>query len=161
APLMIRARRGLMVEVTESDILSAGGNPLTQTVKLALKGLALNMAPELYPHHVAAVAITPGFLRSESMLERLPLTQANRRDAAKQDANVLESETPILVGRAVAALAADPDAMAKSGQLLSSWELAREYGFTDADGRRPDWGALQIDWSRMPTWLIEIFAHGT
>src|SRR5947207_4344253 len=70
APLMVRARRGLIVEVTENDILSAGGNPLTQTVKLAIKGLALNMAPELFPHGVAAIAITPGFLRSESVLER-------------------------------------------------------------------------------------------
>jgi NAD(P)-dependent dehydrogenase (short-subunit alcohol dehydrogenase family) len=66
APLMIRARSGLIVEVTESDILSAGGNPLSQSVKLALKGLALNMAAELEAHGVAAIAITPGFLRSEA-----------------------------------------------------------------------------------------------
>src|SRR6516225_6301254 len=70
APFMIRRRRGLIVEVTESDLLMAGGNPLSQTVKLALKGLALNMAAELKPHRVAAIAITPGFLRSEAMLER-------------------------------------------------------------------------------------------
>jgi NAD(P)-dependent dehydrogenase (short-subunit alcohol dehydrogenase family) len=160
APLMIRARRGLIVEVTESDILSAGGNPLTQTVKLALKGLALNMAPELYPHHVAAVAITPGFLRSESMLEHHGVTEANWRDAGKQDPNFLESETPLFVGRAIAALASDPNALAKSGQLLSSWELAREYGFADSDGRRPDWGALQIDWSPLPAAFVQVFAAG-
>src|SRR5216684_4251243 len=70
APYLIRGRRGLIVEVTETIVLSAGGNPVTQTVKLALKGLALNMAAELRPHGVAAVAITPGFLRSETMLER-------------------------------------------------------------------------------------------
>ena len=63
APLMIRRRRGLIVEVTENDFLMAGGNPLSQSVKLALKGLALNMAAELKPHGVAAIAITPPFLR--------------------------------------------------------------------------------------------------
>lgn len=161
APLMMRAKRGLIVEVTENDVLSAGGNPLTQTVKLALKGLALNMAPELFPHGVAAVAITPGFLRSESMLEHQDVTEANWRDAGKQDPNFLESESPLYVGRAVAALAGDPRQIAKTGQLLSSWELAREYGFTDYDGRRPDWGAVQIEWSGLPDWLMEIFRTGT
>ncbi|HZP49124.1 MAG TPA: SDR family NAD(P)-dependent oxidoreductase [Vicinamibacterales bacterium] len=161
APVMIQARRGLIVEVTESDVLSAGGNPLTQTIKLALKGLALNMAPELYPHGVAAVAVTPGFLRSESMLEHHKVTEANWRDAGQQDPNFLESETPLFVGRGVAALAQDPNVLAKTGQLLCSWELAREYGFTDVDGRRPDWGALQIDWTGMPPWLMETFRTGT
>jgi hypothetical protein len=154
---MVRDKRGLIVEVTESDILSAGGNPLTQTVKLALKGLALNMAGELKSHGVAAVAITPGFLRSESMLERHDVTEANWRDAGKMDLNWLESESPLFVGRAVAALAADPGVLGKSGSLCSSWELAREYGFVDYDGRRPDWGALKIDFSRHPSALVELF----
>src|SRR3954466_5937136 len=161
APVMIRARRGLIVEVTENDVLSAGGNPLTQTVKLALKGLALNMAPELYPHGVSAVAITPGFLRSESMLEHHGVTEATWRDAGAKDRNFLESESPLFVGRAVAALAADPKMIDRTGQLCSSWELAREYGFPDADGRRPDWGALAIDWSVLPPALVETFRNGT
>jgi len=160
APLMIRAKRGLIVEVTEGDTLSAGGNPLTQTVKLALKGLALNMASELYAHEVAAVAITPGFLRSESMLERKRVTEANWRDAGEKDPNFLESESPLFVGRAVAALARDPDVLARTGQLLSSWELAREFQFTDYDGRRPDWGALKIDWSVLPPAFKELFRTG-
>jgi NAD(P)-dependent dehydrogenase (short-subunit alcohol dehydrogenase family) len=157
APLMIRAGRGLIVEVTEGDTLFAGGNPITQTVKLALKAIALNMAAELKSHGVAAVAITPGFLRSESMLERLKVTEANWRDAGKEDKNFLESETPLFVGRAVAALAADPELMKRTGQLCSSWELSREYGFTDADGRRPDWGALAIDWSVLPRPFVDLF----
>src|SRR5207247_1874998 len=95
APLMIRARRGLIVEVTESDILGAGGTPLSQTVKFALKGLALNMATELKTHGVAAVAITPGFLRSESMLERFGVTEDNWRDGGKEDSNFLQSESPL------------------------------------------------------------------
>ncbi len=161
APLMIRAKRGLIVEVTESDILSAGGNPLTQTVKLALKGLALNMASELYPYNVTAVAVTPGFLRSESMLDQLGVNEKNWRDAGKIDPNFLESESPLYVGRAIASLAADSNVLTKTGQLLSSWELAREYGFSDYDGRRPDWGAHTINWSGLPEALLALFRCGT
>jgi NAD(P)-dependent dehydrogenase (short-subunit alcohol dehydrogenase family) len=161
APTMIRARHGLIVEVTESDILSAGGNPMAQIVKLALKGLALNMAPELHPHGVAAVAVTPGFLRSESMLEHFGVTEENWRDGGQKDPNFLASESPLFVGRAIAALAADPRSLDRSGQLCSSWELARAYGFTDVDGRRPDWGAHAIDWSPLPKPLVEWFRIGT
>jgi NAD(P)-dependent dehydrogenase (short-subunit alcohol dehydrogenase family) len=157
APVMIHAGRGLIVEVTENDFLSAGGNPLTQTSKLALKTIALNMAAELKPHGVAAIAITPGFLRSEPMLERHGVTEANWREAGKQDPNFLASETPLFIGRAVAALAADPQIMKRTGQLCSSWELSREYGFTDADGGRPDWGAHTIDWSVLPPSLVDVF----
>jgi NAD(P)-dependent dehydrogenase (short-subunit alcohol dehydrogenase family) len=159
-PLMIRGRRGLIVEVTENDILSAGGNPLSQSVKLALKGLALNMAAELKPHGVAAVAITPGFLRSETMLEHVGVTEANWRDGGKEDRNFLESESPLFVGRAVAALAQERRILQRSGQLYSSWELGREYRFTDEDGRRPDWGALEIDFSRHPPALLELMRTG-
>jgi NAD(P)-dependent dehydrogenase (short-subunit alcohol dehydrogenase family) len=161
APLMIRRRRGLIVEVTESDTLMAGGNPLSQTVKLALKGLALNMAAELKPHGVAAIAITPGFLRSESMLEGLGVSEANWRDAGKQDKNFLESETPLFVGRAVAALAQDGRVLERTGQLYGSWELGREYRFTDADGRRPDWGSSKIDFSGLPPALVELMRTGS
>ena len=160
APLMIRARHGLIVEVSEGDTLFAGGNPLTQTVKLAIKGLALNMAPELRPHGITAVSITPGFLRSESMLERQGVTEENWRDAGKKDPNFLESESPLFVGRAVAALAADPSSIERTGQLLSSWELARYYGFTDYDGRRPDWGRHKIDFSVLPPAWIDLFRTG-
>ena len=161
ARLMIRRRRGLIVEVTENDLLSAGGNPMAQVVKLALKGLALNMAAELKPHRVTAIAITPGFLRSESMLDGLGVTEANWRDAGKKDPNFLESESPHFVGRAVAALAQDPDVLDRSGRLLSSWELGREYKFTDYDGRRPDWGRLAIDFSVLPPPLVDMFRTGT
>jgi len=160
APLMIRARTGLIVEVTESDILSAGGNPLSQSVKLALKGLALNMAAELDSHGVAAIAITPGFLRSEAMLDHFGVTEANWRDAGKKDRNFLASESPLFVGRAVAALAQDARVLERTGQLCSSWELAREYQFVDADGRRPDWGAIAIDFSRLPPSLVERLRSG-
>jgi NAD(P)-dependent dehydrogenase (short-subunit alcohol dehydrogenase family) len=158
---MIRKRRGLIVEVSENDLMHAGGNPLSQTVKFGLKGLAMNMAAELAPYSVAAVAITPGFLRSETMLEAFGVTEANWREGGKKDKNFLESESPMFVGRAVAALAADPEILKRSGQLFSSWELAREFKFTDIDGRRPDWGALAIDFSGLPAFLIDIFHTGT
>ena len=161
APYLIRRRRGLIVEVTESDLLSAGGNPVSQTVKLSLKGLALNMAAELRAHRVAAVAVTPGFLRSETMLERFGVTETNWRDGGKTDRNFLESESPLFVGRAIAALAADPAVLEQSGQLLSSWELGRKYRVEDADGRRPDWGAARIDFSELPESLLEIFRAGS
>jgi NAD(P)-dependent dehydrogenase (short-subunit alcohol dehydrogenase family) len=160
AKLMMRARSGLIVEVTEGDSLGAGGNPVKQVVKLALKGNALAMASELHPHGVAAVAITPGFLRSESMLEGFEVTEKNWRDGGKKDKNFLTSESPLYIGRAVAALAADPKIMKRTGQLFSSWELAREYKFTDADGTRPDWGRLTIDFSGMPPDFLAYFRIG-
>jgi NAD(P)-dependent dehydrogenase (short-subunit alcohol dehydrogenase family) len=159
-PYMIQRRRGLLVEITENDVLSAGGNPISQIVKLGLKGLALNMAAELRPHSVAAVAVTPGFLRSEAMLERFGVTEVNWRDGGRKDPNFLQSESPLFIGRAVAALAADPAILDRTGQLFSSWELARDYGFTDANGERPDWGAAQIDFGRHPGELLQLMRTG-
>jgi NAD(P)-dependent dehydrogenase (short-subunit alcohol dehydrogenase family) len=160
AKLMMRAKSGLLVEVTEGDTLGAGGNPVKQVVKLALKGNVLAMAAELYPHRVAAVAITPGFLRSEAMLEGFGVTEKNWRDGGKKDKNFLTSESPLYIGRAVAALAADPTIMKRTGQLFSSWELSREYKFTDYDGTRPDWGKLKIDFSGMPPDFLTYFRIG-
>ncbi len=95
------------------------------------------------------------------MLQRQGVTEDNWREAGKKDANFLESESPLFVGRAVAALAADPNMIERSGQLLSSWELAREFKLTDYDGRRPDWGALAIDWTVLPPAFVDVFRTGT
>jgi NAD(P)-dependent dehydrogenase (short-subunit alcohol dehydrogenase family) len=141
APLMIKRRQGLIVEVTEGDTLSGGVSLLHHLVKSALKHLAFTMADELRKHKVTVLSITPGFLRSESMLEHFTVTEATWRDGGKKDPNFLSSETPLFVGRAVAAVAADPDKATRTGQVTSSWELARHYGFTDVDCSRPDWGA--------------------
>ncbi len=100
------------------------------------------MAADLHAHRVTALAITPGFLRSEAVLDTLGVTEANWRKAIEKDEYFAESETPCFVGRAVSALAADPNVAAKGGGLFSSWGLAKEYGFTDLDGRRPDWGSF-------------------
>jgi NAD(P)-dependent dehydrogenase (short-subunit alcohol dehydrogenase family) len=161
ARAMMPARRGLIVEVTENDMIGGGGNPMAQVAKVAQKVLPLLWAAELAPHRIAVVAITPGFLRSESMLDRLGVTENNWRDAGKEDPNFLESESPLFVGRAVAALAADARVHQRTGMLLSSWELAREYGFTDYDGRRPDWGRHKIDFSVLPQEWIDLFRTGT
>ena len=161
ARAMTRAKRGLIVEITENDLLGLGGNPMAHAVKVAQKALPLSWAAELKPHGVAVVAITPGFLRSESMLQYFGVTEANWRDAGKKDANFLESESPLYVGRGIAALAADPDLLRRTGMLYSSWELARLYKFTDGDGRRPDWGRHTIDWSGMPRSWIDLFRTAT
>jgi NAD(P)-dependent dehydrogenase (short-subunit alcohol dehydrogenase family) len=160
AKAMMPARRGLIVEVTENDVMGGGGNPFAQVVKTGLKTMALNMAAELRGHDVAAVAVTPGFLRSEAMLEGFGVTEADWRDAGKRDVNFLESESPLYLGRGVAALAADPEVLKYSGGLLSSWALARRYGVTDYDGRVPDWGSHTIDWSGHPSWMVEMFRTG-
>jgi NAD(P)-dependent dehydrogenase (short-subunit alcohol dehydrogenase family) len=158
---MMAARRGLIVEVTESDMIGGGGNPMAQAVKMSQKVLPLIWAAELAPHGIAAIAITPGFLRSESMLQHLAVTEDNWREAGQKDSNFLQSESPIFVGRAVAALAADPKVQERTGMLFGSWELAREYGFTDYDGRRPDWGRHKIDFSVLPPTWINLFRTGT
>jgi NAD(P)-dependent dehydrogenase (short-subunit alcohol dehydrogenase family) len=140
ARLMMPRKRGLIVEVTEGDLLLGGGNVVSDIVKTALKGLAARMSEELRKHRVTALSITPGFLRSETMLERFGVTEENWREGGKKDPNFLHSETPLLLGRAVAALAQDAKVFARTGELTSSWEVAREFDLTDADGRRPDWG---------------------
>ena len=158
---MMPAKRGLIVEVTENDMLGGGGNPMAQAVKMAQKVLPLFWAAELAPHGITVMAVTPGFLRSESMLQYFGVSEDNWREAGKKDPNFLESESPLFVGRAVAALAADPKVADRTGMLFSSWELGRDYGFSDDDGRRPDWGRHKIDFSVLPPDWIDLFRRGT
>jgi len=158
---MMPAKRGLIVEVTENDIIGAGANPITHVVKSAQKFLALQWATELAGRGITVVALTPGFLRSETMLEHFGVTEDTWRQGGKKDPNFLASESPLFVGRAVAALAADPEVARRTGLLLSSWELAREHRFTDYDGRRPDWGRHSIDFSVLPPAWLELFRKGT
>jgi NAD(P)-dependent dehydrogenase (short-subunit alcohol dehydrogenase family) len=140
AALMAKGKRGLIVEVTEGDLFFGGGNVIGDLVKSGLKALAIRLSYDLAKSRITAVSLTPGFLRSETMLERFSVTEARWREGGKKDVNFLHSETPLFVGRAVAALAADRKVARYAAWVLSSWELAREYGFTDADGSRPDWG---------------------
>lgn len=144
-PLMLEHRSGLIVEVTDGDGSQYRGNLAYDLVKTAVNRLALAQAEELRAHGVTAVAITPGFLRSEAMLDGFEVTEANWRDAAARDPHFLASETPRYVGRAVAALAGDPDVSSRTGQVLTSWDLAEEYGLHDLDGSRPHWGRHLTD----------------
>ena len=142
APLMFdRGNRGtgLIVEITDGDFYGYRGNIFYDLVKSTVIRLAFIQARELRKRDVAAVAVTPGFLRSEFMLEHFGVTADTWRDGAKRDPNFIASESPLYVGRGVAALAADTNVKVKSGKVFASWSLAREYGFTDADGSQPDW----------------------
>lgn len=141
APLMIERDAGLIVEITDGDFLGYRGNLFYDLSKASNIRLAYAMSADLRDHHITALAVTPGFLRSEAMLEHFGVTEANWQDAAKKDRHFAQSETPYFVGRAVAALAADPNVHAKTGRVWASWTLAKEYGFRDVDGRQPDWGS--------------------
>ena len=139
-PLMRERGRGLVVEVSDGDGAMYRGNLGYDLVKTAVNRLALAQAEELRPDGITALAVTPGFLRSEAMLEHFGVTEENWRDGGRKDPHFLASETPRFVGRAVAALAADPQVADKAGRVLTSWDLSEEYGFADADGNRPHWG---------------------
>ena len=141
APLMVRQGHGLIIEITDGETLDYRGNFFYDLAKVSNTRLAYAMAEELRPHSVTALALTPGFLRSEAMLDHFGVTEATWREAIAQDPHFAASETPWYIGRAVVALASDPDVAAKSGAAWSTWRLAKEYGFVDADGSRPDWGA--------------------
>jgi hypothetical protein len=94
------------------------------------------------------------------MLQHFGVTEENWREAGKKDSNFLQSESPLFVGRAIAALAADPKVQARTGMLFGSWGLGRDYGFSDYDGRRPDWGRHKIDFSTLPPTWLDVFRTG-
>ena len=141
-PLLIRQPGGLVVEVTDGTVEYNAGNYRVSffydMAKAANLRMAFALAHELEPHGACAVALTPGWLRSEAMLEVYGVTEPNWRDATQVQPHFAISESPAFVGRAVAALAADPDVSRWYGQSLSSGQLARVYGFTDLDGSQPD-----------------------
>lgn len=139
-PLMVARGQGLIVEITDGDTLNYRGNLFYDLAKVSAIRLAYAMAEELRPYRITALAVTPGFLRSEAMLDHFGVTEANWQDGAKKDPHFIASETPFYIGRAIAALAADPNIAQKSGGVFSSWDLAKEYGFSDIDGRQPNWG---------------------
>jgi NAD(P)-dependent dehydrogenase (short-subunit alcohol dehydrogenase family) len=139
-PLLIRHPGGLVVEVTdgtaEYNATHYRVNAFYDLVKNALIRLAWAQAQELGPKGATAVALTPGWMRSEQMLEHFGVTEDNWREATVPHFCIAES--PLYVGRAVAALASDPDVGRFNGRSLSSGGLALLYGFTDTDGTRPD-----------------------
>jgi NAD(P)-dependent dehydrogenase (short-subunit alcohol dehydrogenase family) len=138
APLLTETGGGLVVEVTDGDHYGYRGTFFYDFVKTSCIRIAFMLATEWRKRKVTAVAVTPGFIRSEAMLEYFGVTEANWRDAVKKRPDFAESETPLYVGRAVAALAADPKVAKKTGRVFAAWDLGPEYGITDADGRQPD-----------------------
>jgi NAD(P)-dependent dehydrogenase (short-subunit alcohol dehydrogenase family) len=141
-PLLLRHPGGLLVEMTDGTAeYNAANYRISVFYDLAKTGvirMAWAQAQELGPRGATALALTPGWMRSEMMLENFGVTEANWREALARQPHFGISETPLYTGRAVAALAADPDRARWNGRSLSSGGLAREYGFTDTDGSRPD-----------------------
>lgn len=132
-PLMLSNHRGLIVHTTAWDRDKYLGNLCYDVAKAAVNRMAFGMARELQPHHVAVVALAPGFVRTERVLAAF----------AKADRVPENLESPEYIGRAVVALAGDANVMAKSGRVLTAGQLATEYGFTDVDGRQ--WPPFQIE----------------
>jgi len=147
-------RRGAIIfEITDGEAFYYRGNIFYDLVKTSVIRLAFAMSKELRKKEIAAVALTPGFLRSEAVLDHFKVTAANWKDAGKgknpqsnsanqNDApeDFMVSESPRYIGRPVVALATDREVQKKSGRVFSTWGLSREYGFTDVDGTQPHWG---------------------
>jgi len=144
APLMVKRGRGLILEITDGITSRYRGSLFYDLAKSSVNRLALSQAEELRSHNIAVLALSPGFLRSEAMLENFGVTEANWRDGAKRNPEFSASETPHYIGRAVVALATDPNILNQTGQAVATWNLARQYGFTDLDGTQPDWRAYAI-----------------
>jgi NAD(P)-dependent dehydrogenase (short-subunit alcohol dehydrogenase family) len=143
APLM--AKGGLMVEMVEGHTLGGyRGHFYFDLILTCLKRLAYALAEELGPKGVTSIALTPGFMRTEGILDSFGATESNWREVARTNASARQfgfegSETPAFVGRAIAAIAADPKRARWNGGVYGSWQMADEYGFTDVDGSRPHW----------------------
>ncbi|MFB4319357.1 SDR family oxidoreductase [Actinomadura sp. 21ATH] len=142
-PLLIRNPGGLAIEMTDGTAESNAAyreetGYFYDLCKWAVIRMGLALSEEIAPYGCTAVSLTPGWLRSEAMLEHFGVTEDTWRDGTRVNAHFAISESPAYVGRAAAALAADPERHRWNGRSLSSGELAREYGFTDTDGSRPD-----------------------
>jgi NAD(P)-dependent dehydrogenase (short-subunit alcohol dehydrogenase family) len=141
-PLLIKTPGGLVVEVTDgTDEYNAKNYRVSffyDLAKATVNRMAFALAHELKPHHATAVSLTPGWLRSEAMLDAYGVSESNWRDATKTTPHFAISETPAFTGRAVVALASDPNVSRWNGASLSSGQLAKIYGFTDIDGSQPD-----------------------
>jgi NAD(P)-dependent dehydrogenase (short-subunit alcohol dehydrogenase family) len=128
---------GVVFEITDGDGYYYRGQFFYDLVKTTVIRMAFALSQELKERKVTAVAVTPGFLRSEWMLDHFGVTEANWRDAAQKVKEFIASETPLFVGRGVAALAADPNVSRLNGRVIASWDLGEHYQLVDADGARP------------------------
>jgi NAD(P)-dependent dehydrogenase (short-subunit alcohol dehydrogenase family) len=141
-PLLIKTPGGLVVEVNDGTAEYNGSHYRNSffydLTKAAVLRMAFALGHELRPYSATALSLTPGWLRSEAMLEEFGVTEANWRDATMRVPHFAISESPSFVGRAVVALAQDPNVSRWNGQSLSSGQLAKIYSFTDLDGSQPD-----------------------
>jgi NAD(P)-dependent dehydrogenase (short-subunit alcohol dehydrogenase family) len=141
-PLLIKTRGGLVVEVNDGTAEYNGNNYRNSffydLAKAAVLRMGYSLGHEVKPHGATAVSLTPGWLRSEAMLEAFGVTESTWRDATKRVPGFAISESPAFVGRAVVSLAQDPNVSRWNGQSVSSGQLAKIYGFTDLDGSQPD-----------------------
>jgi NAD(P)-dependent dehydrogenase (short-subunit alcohol dehydrogenase family) len=141
-PLLIKTPGGLVVEVTDgTDEYNAANYRVSffyDLAKASVNRMAFSLAHELRPYNATALSLTPGWLRSEAMLDAYGVTESNWRDATKKQPHFAISESPAFVGRAVVALALDPDLPRWNGKSVSSGQLAKIYGFTDLDDSQPD-----------------------
>lgn len=144
-PLMVTNGSGLVVEIIEQEGIGYHGQLWFDLFETVLKRLVYAIAVEGAEHGITAVAMTPGFMRTEAIMEMYGATEANWREVAMSHPQarrfgLIASETPMYVGRAIAALAADPERRRFSGTVTSSWSLSEIYDFTDVDGTRPHMG---------------------
>lgn len=148
-PLVVRRPGGLVIEVTDGDTDDYTGAGIPYFLaKCAIRAISRALGAELAKRRCTGMAVTPGFLRSESMLDHFNVTEETWRTAVGTTAplDFAISETPSYLGRAVAALATDPEVARFGGQTVASWTLMHHYGFTDVDGTQPDFGR----------WLTEV-----
>lgn len=147
--LMVRRPGGVVVEITDgTNEFNAEyrGEFFYDLAKVSVNRIALAQAKELAAVGCTAVGVTPGFLRSEAMLDRFGVTEANWRDAATSERPHFSlSETPTYVARGIARLVGDPDVNRFAGRVLASGQLAREYGVTDLDGTQPDFDRFALE----------------
>jgi len=145
-PLMVERKRGTVFEVTDGAHLDYRGSFFYDFVKVSVIRMALALREEFDEarlRQMSAIAVTPGFLRSEYMLDKFGVTEENWREAGPDAGpHFRYSETPYYLARGVVALSADRNRRRFSGKVVGSWTLGRKYGFTDRDGTRPNWGAV-------------------
>ena len=138
-PIMTK-NSGIIIEITDGDSYHYRGNLFYDLVKTSVIRIAFIMAKELRKNGIKAVAVTPGFLRSEAMLDHFGVTEENWQKGAEKDPDFIASESPFFVGRCIAALCSDKNLAQKNGRVFSSWNLAEEYQINDINGERPNWG---------------------
>jgi len=139
-PLLKENNGGIIIEITDGLDYKPRGSFYYSLAKISAIHMAQAMAHDLKDYNITSIAVTPGFLRSEAMLEQFGVTEKNWKDATKIDPNFIASESPYYIGEAIRCLVTDPNIAEKTGKVYSTWNLSEEYDFKDIDGSQPHWG---------------------